>query len=196
MNDLLHTKPGETALSAEEIEGLRFKHITTHGELNQLEQANIDKGLQWLKKQRTPAILEESFLRKLHLQLFGAVWNWAGDFRTTEKNIGIDPLRIPVELRQLMDNTRYQIEHTTYPPRELAARHHHRLLQIHPFPNGNGRWSRITTNTLLESINEVPIDWSGGKTIDEMPAHRRQYIDALRQADAHDFSALLTFVDT
>jgi len=194
MNDIIRQQSGTTPLSAEELEGLLHKHVTTHGELNELEQANIDQGLQWLKKQNNPPVLTELFLKNLHKQLFGAVWRWAGDFRLTEKSIGIDPYQIPVELRLLLDNTDYQMKHDTYPPLEVAVRFHHRLLQIHPFPNGNGRHSRIVTNALLDTIDEPHIDWAGGKSIDQMPAHRLQYIKALRLADRNDFQALLAFV--
>ena len=85
MNDIMRQQSGTTPLSAEELEGLLHKHVTTHGELNELEQANIDQGLKWQKKQTNPPVLTELFLKNLHKQLFGAVWRWAGDFRLTEK---------------------------------------------------------------------------------------------------------------
>ena len=135
---------GATPLDPDEIEGLRFKHVETRGELNQLEQQNIQNGLKWLERQKSiPKILSESFIRRLHKELFGNVWSWAGRFRLTGKNLGVDPTVIGVELRNLLDDTNYWIEHDTFDSLEFAARFHHRLVQIHAFPNGNGRHARI-----------------------------------------------------
>ena len=110
MSNELVEPDGATPLDPDEKEGLRFKHITTRGELDQLEQANIVEGMQWLKKQKNPDILSEGFARDLHKRLFGQVWKWAGRFRKTEKNIGVDPIQIAIQLRQLLDDTRYWIE--------------------------------------------------------------------------------------
>ena len=107
MSRLRHYPQGATPLDPDELAGLRHKHITTRAELDELEQANIDEGLQWLKKQRAPAVLTEGFVRNLHKKLFGRVWQWAGTFRSTEKNIGVDPLHIATELRQLLDNAHF-----------------------------------------------------------------------------------------
>jgi Fic-DOC domain mobile mystery protein B len=186
---------GATPLGEDEKEGLRFKHITTRGELDQLEQANIVEGLQWLKKQKNADILSEKFVRDLHKRLFGQVWVWAGEFRKTEKNIGVDPLQIAIQLRQLLDDARYWVEHETFPPMELAARFHHKLVLIHPFPNGNGRHARIMADAILTKLmGEPAIDWAGGYKLESMHERRDQYIAALRAADKHDFSKLLRFV--
>ena len=186
---------GATPLDPDEMEGLKYKHVSTRGELDQLEQANIDEGLQWLKKQKNPDVLTEGFVCDLHKKLFGKVWKWAGTFRRTEKNVGIDPIQIAIQLRQLLDDASYWVENGTYPPMELAARFHHKLVYIHPFPNGNGRHSRIMADAVLTKLlKESPIDWAGGHRLEEMNERREQYIKALRQADAHDYSALLEFV--
>lgn len=89
---------GATELEAEEREGLKFRHVTTRGQLDHLEQANIQDGLKWLSKRRSGEILDERFVRELHKRMFGQVWTWAGSFRSTEKNIGIDPRQISVQL--------------------------------------------------------------------------------------------------
>ncbi|MCU7846925.1 MAG: mobile mystery protein B [Candidatus Thiodiazotropha sp. (ex Lucinoma kastoroae)] len=186
---------GATPLDVDEKEGLRFAHITSRGELDQLEQANIVEGLQWLKKQKKPDVLTEGFTRQLHEKLFGQVWEWAGSFRKTEKNIGVDPIQIAIQLRQLLDDTHYWIENKTYPPIELAARFHHKLVLIHPFPNGNGRHARIMADAILTKLmGEPAIDWAGGYKLEAMNVRRDQYIAALRYADKHDFSKLLGFV--
>jgi Fic-DOC domain mobile mystery protein B len=186
---------GATPLDPDEIEGLRFTHITTRGELDQLEQANIVEGLQWLKKQKNTDILSEGFVRSLHKRLFGQVWKWAGAFRKTEKNIGVDPIQIAIQLQQLLDDARYWIEHTTYPPIELVARFHHKLVLIHLFPNGNGRHARIMADVILTKLmGEPAIEWAGGYKLENMNERRDQYIAALRAADKHDFTKLFEFV--
>ncbi|MDQ6957340.1 MAG: mobile mystery protein B, partial [Mariprofundaceae bacterium] len=152
MSSGLSEPDGAMPLNPGEMEGLRFTHIATRGELDQLEQANIVEGLQWLKKQKNTDILSEGFVRDLHKRLFGKIWKWAGTFRKTEKNIGVDPIQIAIQLRQLLDDARYWIEHETYPPMELAARFHHKLVLIHPFPNGNGRHARIMADAILTKL--------------------------------------------
>jgi Fic-DOC domain mobile mystery protein B len=186
---------GATPLDPDEMEGLRFKHISTRGELDQLEQANITEGMKWLGKQKAPNVLTEKFVCDLHKRLFGDVWKWAGSFRKTEKNIGVDPIQIRIQLRQLLGDVRYWVEHDTYLPRELAARLHHKLVYIHPFPNGNGRHARIMADAVLTKLLIEPsIDWAGGYTLESMNERRNKYIAALRAADEHDFSELLKFV--
>ncbi len=195
MTELLDYPEGATPLDPDEVEGLRFSHVSTHGELDQLEQANIVDGMAWLKRQKSPDVLSEGFACDLHKQLFGKVWKWAGSFRKTEKNIGVDPIQIAIQLRQLLDDARFWIENDTYPPKELAARFHHKLVYIHPFSNGNGRHGRIMADALLTKLmGEPEIDWAGGYKLENMNERRDQYIAALRAADGHDYTGLLDFV--
>lgn len=186
---------GQTPLDPDELDGLKHPHVTTRGELDQLEQANIENGLVWLSRQRSPDILTDGFARKLHKQLLGDVWIWAGSYRLTEKTIGIDPLQISVQLTTLFEDVRYWVVHKTYPPIEAAIRFHHRLVSIHPFANGNGRFSRIMVDALLEDVFDAgPIDWGGGYELQHMNDRRQQYIAALRAADAGDYALLFQFV--
>ena len=185
---------GATPLDPDEILGLKYKHVTTRTELDHLEQSNIESGLQWLRNARKVDVLNEGFLRTLHKKLFGEVWNWSGQFRTTEKNIGVDPRQIGVQLRILLDDVRYWIDNKTYPTKEIALRFHHRLVQIHLFPNGNGRHARIAADILLRHLLKAdPIDWAAGADLQSMNLRRTEYIDALRAADAHDYEKLLQF---
>lgn len=196
MNNLVGEPDGATPLALEEMEGLLHKHVTTRGQLDELEQYNIQEGLMWLKRQKNADPFSEAFARALHKKLFGQVWQWAGTFRQTEKNIGIDPQQIVVQLRLLLDNAQYWVEHNTYPAKELAARFHHKLVYIHLFPNGNGRHARIMADTILTVVlNEKPIDWAGGVDLQKMSDRRTEYIAALRAADAGDFAPLLAFVN-
>ncbi len=187
--------PGETPLDPDEMDGLKFTHIETRGQLDELEQANIDNGMLWLGRQRNPNLLNDHFVRQLHEKLFGEVWQWAGTYRLTEKNIGIDPFQISVQLRQLLDNVHFWVENETYEPMEVAARFHHSLVYIHLFPNGNGRHARIMADALLEVLyGSDPIDWSGGYDLQRMNERRDQYINALRAADAGDYTLLFQFI--
>jgi Fic-DOC domain mobile mystery protein B len=195
MSDVFHEPEGATPLDPDETEGLRFSHVQTRDQLNELEQHNIQSGLQWLAKQKKPDVLSEEFARELHKRLFGEVWLWAGTFRKTEKSIGIDPIYIGVELKKLLDDTKYWIENDTFSPIELAARFHHRLVYIHLFPNGNGRHARIMADAILTKLcNQPSIDWAGGYALEGMNERRKQYISALRKADGHNFDELLKFV--
>jgi len=193
--DSIHHPDGATPLDPDEIRGLKFKHITTRNQLDQLEQANSQNGLRWLARRKDKDILHEGFVRELHKKLFAEVWSWAGSFRATEKNIGIDPRQISVQLRLLLDDVRYWAEHQTYSPYEIAARLHHRLVYIHLFPNGNGRHARIMADALLTKVlNEPAIDWAGGDDLQSMNERRRIYIHALRAADMGDYKNLLAFI--
>jgi Fic-DOC domain mobile mystery protein B len=186
---------GATPLELEELDGLRFRHITTRAQLDHLEQVNVEAGLRWLARQRRRDVLTDHFAKGLHKRLFGDVWTWAGSFRTTEKNIGVEPLRISVELRMLMDDARYWVENRIFPPTEAAVRLHHRLVFIHPFPDGNGRHARIMADAMLTGVCGVEaIDWAGGHNLQKMNKRRAAYIAALKAADAGDIGPLLAFV--
>lgn len=188
---------GATPLDPDEIRGLKFKHVATRGELDELEQANIEQGLTWISRRRGGSVFDDGFIRTLHKKLFGDVWSWAGEYRLTEKNIGIDPLQISVQLRMLLDNASFWAEHQTFSPLDAAARFHHRLVQIHLFPNGNGRHARIATDILLEeAYDHPPIAWASGFDLQADNKRRQNYIAALRAADAGDFQPLFTFVET
>ena len=188
---------GATPLDPDEIAGLKHKHVTTRAELDHLEQANIEAGLQWLKHARKVDPLDEHFLRTLHKHLFGDVWDWAGQFRTTEKNIGVDPRQIAVQLRMLLDDVRYWIQHGTFPATEVALRFHHRLVQIHLFANGNGRHARIAADLVLTKILKTnPIDWTAGHDLQAMNDRRKEYIAALQAADGHSYEPLMRFANT
>lgn len=186
---------GATPLDPDELEGLKFPHVDTRGELDQLEQQNIQDGLIWLSKQRKyKDFISESFTRELHKQLLGSVWDWAGKFRLSDKNIGVDYLVIGVKLRDLLADANYWVENKIYNREEFAAQFHHKLVLIHLFPNGNGRHARIMTDIILEKyLKENPIKW-GSDSLASDGDHRKRYIDALRMADKGDYHLLIEFV--
>lgn len=186
---------GATPIDPDEKAGLKFAHVTTRGELDELEQANIEQGLGWLSRRRRRDILDDGFLRTLHRRLFGDVWRWAGSYRSTEKNIGVAPFQIGVQVRMLLGDARYWSQHGVYEPLEAAARFHHRLVQIHPFANGNGRHGRIATDILLQDVyRHPPIVWADGVDLQADTARRTAYIAALRAADRGDVGPLLAFI--
>jgi len=183
--------PGATPLDADELASLIPGHIITQGELNEWEQLNILQGETWARKQRKE-IPNEAFVRRLHKQMFGETWKWAGEFRKSDKNIGVDWLQIGVELKKLCDDVRYQVEHGTFPADEIAIRCHHRLVVIHSFPNGNGRHARLMADLLVERLGKPRFSW-GSMSLADANDTRRSYIAALQAADARDIAPLLAF---
>jgi Fic-DOC domain mobile mystery protein B len=180
-----------TPLTAEEREGLIPSHVTLHRELNELEQQNILEADTWVFARRHNP-LRRAFLRSLHHRMFGKVWRWAGVYRSSNKNIGVDREQIQIRLDEALDNVRYWIEHKTFPPDEIAVRFHHELVFIHPFPNGNGRWSRLMADILAIRLGQPRFSW-GRSSLRAADKTRQAYIEALKAADNHDFTALIAF---
>jgi Fic-DOC domain mobile mystery protein B len=116
----------------------------------------------------------------------------AGRFRTSERNLGIPCYEIPTALRQLFDDTKAWNEHKAYPLDEIAVRFHHRLVQIHPFPNGNGRHARRSADLLVIRLGKERFSW-GQVNLQAGGDVRRRYIAALQAADHHDITPLLRF---
>ncbi len=188
---LLPEGDGHTALPEDDRDGLIPSYISTRADLFDAEQRNIAAALQ-LRSPATDVLLDDKYLRDLHRAMFGQVWKWAGHYRKRETNIGINPAQIVTAVRTLVDDTRAWVEMETYDADELAVRFHHRLVQIHPFPNGNGRHGRIAADHLLQSMNEPVFTWGRNLdvTTDEL---RRQYRQALERADGGSIYELLTF---
>lgn len=183
--------PGATPLDPDEAGGLIPSHISTQAQLNEWEEANILEARRWVFERRRRDVLTEELARELHRRMFDKTWKWAGDFRRSGKNIGVDSRQISTRLRDLLDDASYWIEHRTYPIDEIAARFHHRLVSIHPFANGNGRHARLMADVLLVQADARPFTW-GSKTL-VTGAERETYIAALRAADAGDIKPLLQF---
>lgn len=186
---------GQTPLDEEEKEGLLIPAIATRGELDEYEQQNIEQSIQWSmgKLFKPEVIFTEAFIRNLHKRMYGNVWAWAGDFRKTNKNLGVDKWQIPTELKNLLDDARYWYENKTYPPNEIAIRFKHRMVSIHCFPNGNGRHSRLMADLIIEKIYRQPVfSWGAAKLSCEGDS-RTAYLKAIKTADAGDYSLLLVF---
>lgn len=188
---LFDASAGHTPLSAEEREGLIPSHVTLRSELNELEQLNIAKADAWVFQRKRP-VFDEAFGRSLHRRMYSDVWRWAGHYRMTDKNIGIDAWCIPGRIPEVLADARYWAEHASYPADEIAVRFHHMLVFIHPFANGNERWSRLMADVLIRQLGEVRFSW-GRTDLRAMNAVRQSYIDALHAADASQIGALLAF---
>jgi Fic-DOC domain mobile mystery protein B len=186
---------GVTLLEPAEREGLKQYWITTRGELNLAEQDNILTGMAWARRrlQREPQeVLDRDFMLALHKRMFGDVWRWAGGYRLTERNIGIEAFRIPEAVDLLLGDATYWVSNMIFMADEIAIRFHHRLAAIHPFPNGNGRHARLMADLLAQRLDRQPFSWGSGSLV-EASALRADYIAALKAADGHDMSLLLAF---
>ncbi len=180
-----------TPLTPEEMRDLIPAHIAFRRDLNEVEQQNIVRGQDWALGRKRD-MLTEKFIRDLHKRMFGDVWRWAGKFRRTERNIGIAFYQIQIALRQLLEDVRTWLEFNSYPPDEIAVRFHHRLVQIHPFPNGNGRHARLIADLLIMSLGRDRFSW-GSMNLRDAGQTRHAYIADLQAADGHDLSPLLAF---
>ena len=191
----LYPVTSQTPLEEEEREGLRIKNIATQGELNEFEKQNIEAALLWLVRKKLSAsqILTVEFIKDLHYRMFKDVWRWAGQFRVSNKNLGVDKHIITIEIKKLLDDCTYWIDKKTFNNEEIAIRLKHRLVYIHPFINGNGRHSRLITDVMMEKVfQESAFRWGSDDMIkgDEI---RGQYLAALRKADAGDYQDLIIF---
>lgn len=188
---------GATPLDPEDEEGLLLPHVSTRGDLDELEEANIQGAVTWALRQigsghRRVDVLTEEFLYELHRRMFGSVWKWAGEVRRTDTNIGIDRSLIRVEVRKLIDDARFWRREVVYDVDEIAVRFHHRLVWIHPFPNGNGRHARLMADLIAEQAGRPRFSWGSGALVSTSDL-RAAYVAALRQADGGDLAPLLEF---
>jgi len=187
---------GATPIDPNEAAGLLPTWVSMQSELNAVEQDNIMKALAWLSSRKRRDVLSEQFLLELHERMFNEVWRWAGKFRRSNKNIGVDWLQIPIALRQMIDDVAFWCGHQSYSWVEIGARYHHRLVAIHCFANGNGRHARLAADELMTANGQNPFSWgaAGGTISLTAPTDaRRRYIRALKLADQTDYSELIAF---
>lgn len=186
---------GQTPLDEEEKEELKISSITTQGELDEFEQLNIEKAVEWTIRSRfkTERVLTEKFVRDLHKRMYSEVWKWAGEFRKSQKNIGVEWIKIPLELKKLLEDTMYWIENNTFSPEEISIRFKHRIVSIHCFPNGNGRHSRMMADIIMETVfGKDVFKWHQSNMV-KANLTRKKYIDALKMADNGDIGPLVNF---
>ena len=187
-----------TPLDDEELEGLIPDHLHTRAELNQWEAVNVAQGLAWASGRRAFDPLSVDAMKRLHRRMFGDTWKWAGSFRRSDKNIS--PYHwtdVAVLMRELVQNTRTQYDASDKSPGaldDLAMRFHHRLVYIHPWPNGNGRHARLAADLVLRYWDRPSFTWGSANTLAPEGESRRCYVAALRAADGGNYQPLGEFV--
>lgn len=186
---------GETPLDEDEKEGLLNTTIATRGELNEFEQRNIEQAVLWsLNRSFKPEIIfSEAFIKELHIRMYGDVWSWAGKFRKTNKNIGVDKWQIQADLKTLLDDVAYWYAKNVYTPDEMTIRFKHRVVQIHCFANGNGRHSRLLADIVISKLFKLPVySWGAANFVDNIST-RSEYLAAIKAADNGFIRPLVDF---
>jgi len=186
---------GATPIDADEAVGLIPLHITLQRELNEWEELNILNALAWAKNVRGHKIVSVDFIKQLHRKMFDHTWTWAGTYRKSDKNIGVPWIRISEDVYNLCEDAQLWIENMEYPEVEIAVRVHHRLVFIHPFPNGNGRHARLIADLLMTEFEKPSLTW-GNVAYKKSGDLRHQYIEALRSADSGNIRPLLSFAQS
>jgi len=186
---------GQTPLDEDEKDGLLIPTITNRGELDEFEQLGVEKANEWLlsRKFSVNKILTENFVKDLHKRMFNDIWKWAGEFRKSNKNIGVDKFIIGMELKNLLDDCNYWIENKVFSEDEIAVRLSHRMVLIHPFANGNGRHSRLMADILIAKGFGKPYFTWGSVNLTKEGEARKKYLEALRAADQNDYKSLIEF---
>jgi len=189
------TKPIDDATPLDDISGLKLPSDKVYSlkEIYVAEANNI--ALATIKYLSAPpskklAPFSYEWLSTLHEDMLANVWDWAGKFRQVELSIGIKAYQVPTALRELADDIVFWDINKTFDIYETASRIHHRAVQIHPFKNGNGRWSRMLANIYLRQNGLMPVRWQEDLLSKENPK-RYEYIQALKSADNGDYSSLI-----
>lgn len=186
---------GQTPLDEDEKEGLLILTISNRSELDEFEQQNIEEAVQWtLTHSLKPnVIFTNKFIKSLHKRMYGNVWEWAGEFRKTNKNLGIDKWDIPIALKTLLDDAIFWVQNEIYSADEVAIRFKHRIVSIHCFPNGNGRHSRLMADIIIDNIYKKTTFTWGANSLLKPGESRIIYLKAIKEADNGNFEPLLKF---
>ncbi|MBT3984304.1 MAG: mobile mystery protein B [Bacteriovoracaceae bacterium] len=185
MSILFYNRDGQTPVDESIRKDLIPDHINDMTELYESEIENIALGIEWAKTTKKNHRDYFTWL-EVHKHMFNDVWKFAGNTRKVELNNPdfLMPYEILPQLKDLQENLIFWLENKTFDDRELMARVHERLLTIHPFKDGNGRWARLLVNMICEKQNiEVP---SWGKEIKEDDKRRSIYISAVKKARKDD----------
>ena len=178
----------------EDASGLVPLHVTTRKELYEAEFINITEAVQYYLS--NPNLLNRfeitrQILFDVHKKMFNKVWSWAGKKRTSNKNIGIEPYKIDEEIKKLVDDYNFWIKENMKII-EIAARLHHRLVWIHPFEGGNGRWSRFTANLIYYKNTKTLLNWPEDELqLKKKSSFREKYLKALQEADSGKYDQLI-----
>lgn len=181
---------GATPLDAEDAAALIDSHVTTRGQVDELEFENVAAGMRWAYGRKSDNVLTAEFMLELHKRMFADTWKWAGKVRTKETlPVGVAPDRIRPDIAELCANVAAQLQDVAWSVEEIAARFHHRLVWIHPFTNGNGRFCRVIADVMLIQKDREPFAW--GQYLGRKGEERERYIAALQAADKKDYGPLL-----
>ncbi|WP_316825784.1 mobile mystery protein B [Pedobacter miscanthi] len=186
---------GQTPLDEEEKEDLLISSIATRDELDEFEQQNIEEAILWTlgRKFKAEKLFTEAFIKDVHKRMYKDVWAWAGKFRNTNKNIGVDRWQVAIELKNLLEDARFWIANNTFSADEIAIRFKHRIVSIHCFSNGNGRHSRLLADIIIEKLFDRPVFTWGAASLSKESDNRKSYLDALKLADKGDYEEILWF---
>ena len=187
---------GQTPIDEDEKTGLKIPTISTKQELDEFEQNNIEKAIQWTLKNRfkSDLIFSDQFIKRLHKKMFGEIWKWAGEYRKSNKNIGVDKTIISTQVKNLTEDSKFWLENNSFDSDEVAIRFKHRLVAIHLFPNGNGRHSRLMADIIISHIFNKPVfTWGSSTNINKPGQSRNLYIKSLREADNGNYENLIKF---
>ena len=186
---------GQTPLDEDEKEGLLIPTISTRSDLDEFEQQNIEEAIQWVlgRSLKAETIFTERFVKNLHKRMYSDVWKWAGQFRKSDKNLGIDKWQIPTALKRLLEDALFWVKNDTYSPDEIAIRFKHRIVSIHCFSNGNGRHSRLMADIIAEKIFKQPVFTWGAANLSSNGTEREMYLKSLKLADNGNYDNLIAF---
>ncbi len=194
------TEEPEGATPLADISGLLRDDITTRGQLDEAEGLNIVSAVEWIERGRFVDVFTVKFYRELHTRMYDQVWAWAGALRSqtgTTPNIGVPPASVPAELgRVAMEFAREWEARNVERLLPFLARYHHALVWVHPFDNGNGRWSRLACDAVVERLANAPhIVWATD-TLNVDSDERSAYIAALKQADTGNLQPLVNYLES
>lgn len=186
---------GQTPLDEDEKEGLKIRTISSRGELDEFEQSNIQQAIEWTIKNKfiKDQVFTENFILLVHKKMFFEVWDWAGTKRKSNKNIGVDKYQISIEIKNLLEDCKFWMDHNTYNADEIAIRYSHRLVKIHVFPNGNGRHSRLMADILISNLFDRPVFSWGRSDLTKSGDIRWEYLNAIYEADKGNIQPLINF---
>lgn len=179
---------GSTPLDPAETLGLKLRELKLQSELDVEEAINIAEAAFWLEGNVSKLPLDEAFLLTLHREMFGRVWKWAGRYRASNKNLGVDWTKIRESVALHLGNVRAQLD-ASLDHASVTTFYHHGLVFIHPFPNGNGRWARMATEVLCKELGFVQPSWIS-IPVGGYVSYRSRYISALKSADDGNFLPL------
>jgi Fic-DOC domain mobile mystery protein B len=198
MNDT--TEP-EGATAGEDLSGLLLPHLLDRPSRDVVETELIDRAYQKYifrarPKQKETTWLRPEFIRQVHRDMFGELWDWAGKYRTVNLNLGVDWHQIQEHVARLCgDFTYWDSEQSKMPVFEIAARLQSHLTRIHPFKNGNGRHARLITDIFFHSRKMKLPRWPQIQRLSQGDRLRKDYVAAMKKADQEDYSGLIAFFE-